>query len=298
MHRHLIAALPLLLAPFAHAAVAPPATPAQWAQAARSDIQTAYQLTLDHHPGTYDPANPRFAGNLARAKEQGLVLAAQVADAAGYVAALQRFNTLIHDGHAGVVVTLPGEWLAWRWPGFVAAWRGDALYVYAARAMPGSAAPPVGARIDACDGTPIAQLVERNVFAYTGRSEERGNWWSEARDVFTDKGNPFVTLPKECSFSLAGQHTTQALAWQPITDEMARWRTDSYNGDALPVGLSEPRAHLYWMAMPTFQPDEAQRDAYRTVYREVREHRPRYLDADALVIDLRHNQGGSSEWSQ
>lgn len=292
IRRRLAAALlPLLAA--ASAVAQQPETPEQWRQAAATDIQAAYQITLENHPGVHDPVNPQFAGNLAQARERGLALAARVVDVGGYVAALQLFNTQIHDGHAGVVpqqtVRTP-----WRTPGFLTAWRGDNLYVAAAEA----GGPPVGARVEACDGKPIAQLVESNVFAFTQRSDELGHWWVYARDVFVDKSNPFIILPSQCRFSAEGKSFAQTLSWRPITPEMQQWRDRSYNGATLPVGLTEPRAKLYWVAMPSFQPNEAQREAYRAMIAEVTQHRQRYLDADAVVIDLRNNQGGSSLWSR
>ena len=276
----------------AHAADMPQ-TPEQWQQAASADIQAAYQMTLENHPGVYDPANPQFPARLTQARERGLALAAQVRDVGGYVAALQMFNTQIHDGHAGAVPEQSTR-TPWRSPGFLTAWRGDSLYVAASEA----GGPPVGARVDDCDGKQIPALVESNVFAFTQRSDERGHWWVYARDLFVDKSNPFITLPSQCRFSISGKQFTQTLVWRTITPEMQKWRNQSYNGATLPVGLSEPRARLYWVAMPSFQPDEAQRAAYRAMTAEVREHRQRYLDADAVVIDLRDNQGGSSVWSR
>lgn len=269
-----------------------PQTPEQWRQAAIADIQAGYQITLENHPGVYDPANPSFAGRLTQARERGLALAAQVRDAGGYVAAVQMFNTQIHDGHAGVVPEQSTR-TPWRSPGFLTAWRGDGLYVAASE----DGGPPVGARVDDCDGKPIPQLVESNVFAYTQRSDELGHWWVYARDLFVDKSNPFIKLPSQCRFSMDGKSITQTLSWRDITPEMQQWRDQNYNGSTLPVGLTEPRAKLYWVSMPTFHPDETQRDAYRAMTAEVRQHRQRYLDADAVVIDLRRNQGGSSTWS-
>lgn len=274
-------------------AAEPPQTPEQWQHAAVADIEAAYQLTLDNHPGTYDPANPGFATHLAEARKLGLQLATQVRDGAGYQAALAGFNAAIHDGHAGVEFTRPLA-AQWRWPGFVAAWRGDSMYVYAT--VPGG--PVAGSKIEQCDGQAVAKLAETNVFAYQGRSEERGSWWITAREVFTDAGNPFIKLPSVCSFSKDGKRFSMTLAWSPIDNDMLRWRQQSYNGDVLPVGLTEPRPHLYWAAMPNFQPDEPQRAAYRAMYEALRLHPGRYQQADAVVIDLRGNHGGSSLWSQ
>ncbi|MDC8771451.1 S41 family peptidase [Roseateles albus] len=276
----------------------PPKTAAAWQRAAVQDINTAYRITLDNHPGAQDPANPGFKKNLAQARRQGLALAAKVGNSAGYVAAMQRFNVGIHDGHAGVFTTLDEKSVAppERWPGFVTVWRGDALYVYAAQA----GGPAVGARVLSCDGLAIKDLITRNVFAFNGRSDEAGHWWVRARRVFVDAGNPFISLPKRCQFDAGAgsKRFTQTLVWQAANEQSRQWIKESYNGDALEVGLTEPRPGLFWAAMPTFQPDESQRAAYQAINKQVGEQRQSFLDADALVIDLRHNQGGSSTWSR
>jgi Peptidase family S41 len=272
-----------------------PQTPPQWRNAAVRDIQAGYKITVENHPGTFDRTNPGFLKNLKAAKLDGLKLAVKVQDAPGYAAALQAFSTRIHDGHAGMVAkldsaSLPPE----RWPGFVTVWRGDALYVAAAD----SGQPAIGAKVTSCDGLPLTTLIARNVFAFQGRVNEPGQWWVRAREVFLDRGNPFIHLPTRCEFQVGGQTSTQALNWVPIGDQAKRWREATYNGDQLTVGISEPRTNLFWVAMPSFQPDEKQRSAYRAMVEDVLQQRQRYLDADAIVIDLRHNRGGSSAWSQ
>lgn len=278
----------------ASAAAPAPSNAAQWKAAAIRDIDAGYQITLDHHPGAHDAQNPAFLVNLAKARAHGLALADQVADASGYVAAVLGFNVRIRDGHAGMVPTVdPSLRPAERWPGFVAVWRGD-MFVYASEA----GGPPAGARIVSCDGKPIRQMVIDDVFGFQGRIDEAGQWWSNARVLFVDWGNPFVAAPKRCVFDADGRQVAQDLAWRPRSEQAARWRAASYNGDSYPVGMVEARKNLYWVAMPTFQPDEAQRAAYRAINRRIAEQRQRYLDADAIVVDLRHNQGGDSMWSK
>jgi len=119
------------------------------------DIEAGYQLTRENHPGTFDPANPGFLRELEAAREAGMALAAKVQDAAGYEAAVYRFSARIGDGHAGMFTRLPeGLAPATRWPGFITAWRGDALYVYGSE--PGG--PPAGAKLESCDGRPARQF--------------------------------------------------------------------------------------------------------------------------------------------
>jgi len=54
-------------------------------------------------------------------------------------------------------------------------------------------------------------------------------------------------------------------------------------GKPLPPGLSEPRKGLFWVAMPTFEPGENDRVAYRALYQQIGADRQRFLDADAVV---------------
>lgn len=278
----------------ASSAPAMPTTPEQWRAAAMRDIEAGYQVTMANHAGARDPHNPMFLANLDAAKVYGASLAAKVNDGGGYYASLLGFSSRIHDGHAGVYPTFMFKDVKpLQWPGFVPAWRGD-MYVHAAE---GGAAEP-GERIVSCDGTPIRTLLEKNVFKYQGRMEEEGQWWSHSRYLFLDFGNPFAPRPQRCVFEHDGRLTERTLAWRAMPDTAIPWGRASVTGDALPVGLTEPRARLFWVAMPTFTPSDKERDDYRAIFRQIRTQRERFLDADAVVVDLRRNQGGDSMWSR
>jgi hypothetical protein len=278
----------------AHAQPVMPHSAMEWRQAAIQDIEEAVRITLDNHPGPYDPANPGFRAKLESAKKEGLALAARADGAAGYTFAVIRFHAALDDGHAGMYPDFDQALPADRWPGFVAAWRGQDLYVYAAE----DGGPAAGSKIVACDGKPIQDLIRQNVFAFAGGADKPGHWWTRAAALFIDNGNPFITVPAHCEFVSNGKTSTHRLTWKARTEQARQWRKESYNGQTLDVGLTEPRPRLFWAAMPTFQPDESQREAYRAMVREIGAHRQRFLDADAVVIDLRDNQGGSSVWSE
>lgn len=275
---------------------AAPKTAAAWQRAAIQDINAAWRITLDNHPGTYDPANPGFRKQLDQARRQGLAMAAKVRNSAGYVAAIQSFNVGLGDGHAGAYATLDaGVTPQGRWPGFVTVWRGDALYVHASLA----GGPPVGARVVSCDGSAIKALITRNVFAFDGNINQAGDWWVYAQQVFIDEGNPFIRLPRRCEFDTGpgSKPLQQTLVWQAQSDQSRQWLKASNSGDVLEAGLTEPRPGVFWITMPTFQPNETQRATYRALNQQVSEQRQRFLNAEALVMDLRHNRGGSSAWS-
>jgi hypothetical protein len=163
------AALLALVAPAAITAQAPVAAPAteptpDWRASAQQDVRAAYDIFAENHPGMHDPTNRAFPAQLARARDKALAAAARGNGRRGYVEALGAFSAELSDGHALVYSTSPagtspGEN---RWPGFVAAWRGDRMVVH--HAGPGSPAP-TGSQIVSCDGRPIAQVVRSRLRA-------------------------------------------------------------------------------------------------------------------------------------
>jgi hypothetical protein len=272
-----------------------PASPAAWRAAAQADIEEAVQVLRENHPGAHDPHNPAFPARLEAARLHGLALAARVADAPGYVAAVEGFTTRIGDGHAGMRVLIDAAALPPpRWPGFATVWRGDALYVWASHA----GEPAAGSKLLGCEGRQGQALIRENVFGFQGRVAEAGQWWSAAPALFVDTHNPFVKLPQRCRFEKDGKVDAYTLSWRALDAEGRRWQEESESGDVHPVGMTEQRPNLVWVAMPTFHPNEQERAAYRALARDAEENRARWLAYDAVVIDLRKNGGGDSSWSK
>jgi hypothetical protein len=270
-------------------------TPPNWSALASADVEAAYKETRENHAGMYDPANPGFAKLLEQARIEGLKLAKRSRSAAGFEASLTRFRAILGDGHAGAYAALPEQFRPKiRWPGFVAAWRGDAMYVYKSA----EGGPTAGAQIISCDGLPIANLVKRKVFTFRTGVNVPGEWWSSARLALIDDGNPFVTLPKSCVFKQGSQSAKRLLTWSPIPEYYSIWRNGSINGDLLPIGMTERATGVEWIAMPDFQPDDDGVAAYKKLYANVEESLPKLRRARAIVLDLRYNEGGSSNWSK
>jgi hypothetical protein len=285
--------LPILVL-MASAAYAEDKAP-DWRALAVADIKAAYTETQNNHPGMYDPSNPGFPKLLIRARTEALALAERANSPAGFEASLTKFKSVLNDGHAGAYAELPEKFSPnIRWPGFVAAWRGNAMYVYKSA----KGGPVEGAQITECDKTPVRKLVERKVFGFSSGIKVPGEWWSTARRLFVDDGNPFVNLPKKCTFQSKGQKESRALSWEPVPDYYQQWKNGSANGDLLPIGLTERAPGLFWLALPDFQPDDAGVTAYKKLYADVQEKRSDLINARAIVLDLRFNQGGYSNWSK
>lgn len=87
------------------------------------------------------------------------------------------------------------------------------------------------------------------------------------------------------------------LVWTTPPDSVWPFFETASGGERTPIGLTEPRPGMYLIGMPTFSPDAAGRDAYQALYETISRRRAELLTAEAVVIDLRHNNGGSSLWS-
>ncbi|MGO2012316.1 MAG: S41 family peptidase [Pseudoalteromonas sp.] len=272
-----------------------PSTAAQWQATAKQDIEAAYQQSVANHPGMYDSYNPDFPKLLESAKHQGLALAKQVINAQGYAAAIARFNTVLQDGHAGAVAVLPKELKQpRRWPGFSAVWRGDGLKVYYSE----HSQIAKGDKIIRCNNMPIVPLMRKSIFSFHGQVGQPGHWWHNGRRLLIDDGNPFLPKLKTCDFSKTNGSTYSVqLQWTERPESVKQHLVNAYNGDELPIGLHWPSKDIAWIAMPTFSPNEQQKSDYQQLFIDLAKQRPRLLTAKAVILDLRHNQGGSSFWS-
>ena len=290
----LFAVFCVLGAQFATAQDGPPlpTTPQAWRAAAEQDVRAAYELLAANHPGMVDPENPGFPDELAKARDAGLATAARVQDAEGYRAAINQFSLTLQDGHAGASAQVdagrPREW-----PGFVPVWRGERMLVHTSTV--GSI--PRGAEVRGCDGAPMREVVLRTAFAFDGRPAEAGQWWELARNAFVDFHDPFIARPQQCEFALGEKVWTETLSWREEDDAFVPLRIASYNGKTLPIGLSEPAAGVFWIAMPTFAPDADGVKAYAQLNADLQARRKNIANARAVVLDLRDNQGGSGGWS-
>lgn len=278
-------------------AASAPTGPVQvdWQAAARQDVRAAHDLYSANHPGMHDPGNPGFRQQLDRAREAGLEIAAKATTEAGYGDALGAFSAIISDGHARAFSNqLASAQKARRlWPGFVAAWRGRMLVQRA----DGDSPAPAGSQIMACDGLPAVEFVSGQI-GYRGfRPAEAGQWWSRAPQAFFATEGVWPG-PARCTFRLPDGAIREAdLRYRPVPTDFSDMVAAATDGERTPIGLSEPRPGIFLIGMQTFGPDAEGVKAYRQMFADMAKRRSELLKARAVVIDLRHNNGGSSAWS-
>lgn len=198
-----------------------------------------YTAFKNEHPGFHDPANPDFREQLERARERGLDFANRITKPGHYAAALSAFSAALRDGHAQVYTedafydAVPIER---QWPGFIANWRGDGMVV--TRALP-EYKSLVGSNATECDGMPVRELIERNVFALNHRRDEPGQWWSRAHNLFVGSSYDGLdligaALPAVCTFAhTEGASETRTLDWTDVPTEVQseNWFYRSWVGE-------------------------------------------------------------------
>jgi hypothetical protein len=287
----------LIAAAASQAATAPDTAPlaaADWRRITQSDIASAYDIYFTSHPGVLDPGNPGFPGQLKLARDKALAFAAKVHEA-GYKRALAIFSAEMQDGHAFLKPMDGKAATEFEWPGFVSAWRGDRLLVH--RAAEDGA--PRGSVIESCDGRKARDLLNAYEFSWRGRPREAGQWWSHGTYLFLRE--PAKSLPhmKACKFRYPdGRLRSHKLAWTAAPPEAAKYAEAAIEGEPSQIGLSEPRPGIFMIGMPTFTPDEAGNKAYDEMLSALARSREAIGQGRAVVIDLRHNKGGSSSYSR
>ena len=271
-------------------------SPQQWSAAARTDVLESYRQFIENHPGVYDLDNPGFLEQLGDAREAGLAAADEASDRLGYDMALARFSSVLADGHARAYTpgSASNQDTPRYWPGFVALWRGDRLLVR----TKDETSSLHGASITACEGQPIADFLSERLVVSGFRPKELGQWWVRPSQLFYSIGEVAPHQPRSCTFAFSDGHSeTVALEWQNPTTEQRDFYGASVYPAAEPLGLSEPREGIFVIGLGDFQPDEAGRAKYEALYETVAARREELLAADAVVIDMRGNDGGSSMWS-
>jgi len=140
--------------------------------------------------------------------------------------------------------------------------------------------------------------MRQRVFKFHGQVTQPGHWWQQGWRLLVDEGNPFLTPLKECQFVKAnGQSYSKTLDWSVQPQSVTKHLTHAYNGDELATDLTWPAQNIAWIAMPSFANNDKQTKDYNNLYKKVTVQRSKLLSAKTVVLDLRHNQGGSSYWS-
>lgn len=269
-----------------------------WSLALRTDAQALHDDFAANHPGSVNLEDPGFA----RQNEAQLRLALRRAERArtfaDYFFALRAYVAAFDDGHVnfGVYGDTPSDS---HWPGFLTAYQVDGSQRVMDRAE--NASVPLGARLLSCDGRSADRLSEEIVGRFVGRWTllsqrlEFGSW------LFGDDGNPYVRRPVRCLFDVAGRRQEVTLTWQPIDLWDLIQKFNRLRGrPAREIDARTLADGTRWIRLGSFDshPQSTHGRALPPLIASLRADRAALVAAPAIVLDLRGNGGGSSDWSR
>lgn len=267
-----------------------PQTPEAWRAAAESDLEALRVYLHEDTPVAIDTENPRMQRWFERGYREARQRVRRVTDQPSYFYALAPYANGFQDPHLSLSPVVPLS--VARWPGFIATARGDDTIVAHSE---GEGVPVEGARIVSCDGKMLARLRERNVFPFTMNPQLARDRRAAHTRLFLDRGNPFAPAPNRCVFEQNGERTRLTLNWRDVSgDEYWARYNIATNGPGAEFGITTPAEGVTWIGVPTF--DNSAGEPLRALVNEITADAETIRAGRAVVIDVRGNGGGNSEW--
>jgi len=262
-----------------------------WQVSAQMDVQAAYRMLLSDHPGSApEVGDAKFRSTLETAHDLAAGRARNVTSYEGYAATLAAFANALGDKHLRsrpfFVLARPD------WAGLIMAKHGD-RWLVADQQAASPADSLLGAELIACDGRPADDWGRQILGGY------RADWSVEAQQeqaapwLLVNERNPFVPRPSTCEFVQAGARREVRLQWRSVGRDALTLRLNkAAGGGAAGYGVRQLGAG-YWIALQGLADDRA-----IAVVNAVRGEAAAMREAPFVILDLRGNGGGSSEFGR
>jgi len=287
----------LLAIPTATLLIGATNVPRDWAATLRTDAQAYHDQIADNHPGPYNKLDPDFARRNDAGRALALRRAADVRNYPGYLWAMRGYVASFNDGHVALDLDQPAA-LPIRWPGFLTGFDGTGRQVVMTRAD--DAPLPFGAELLSCDGIDAERLTARNVGAFRGRWELVSQRATNGGRLFIDAANPYIKRPVRCRFKVDGKPKNVTLSWRNLPEADFDTRFAATALRARPEFAARTFADgTRWFSLPGFNgdPDSADAKSLTPIIKSMRKDALAIAAAPRIVLDLRGNGGGSSDWS-
>ncbi len=270
------------------------AAPSPWRDLAVADVNRLHQSVVDFHPGMRDTDTPDFAARVETAYRTAKVRAEAATSYADWLAATRGFMLSFRDGHTIFRPNLSPARV--RWPGFLIDGRAGGWVVRRPAGFADTRAGPAeGARLVACDGVPIADLLKKRLDGIEADWSKEPERIRQAYKLFLDTridGPPPISA---CSFDQQGTVKEQKLAW-----DIVPWSTLSPGFAPFlrrvthPISVRALASGGQWVSLGSFG-NETKLEALAKSL----EANPAILrSAPFVVFDLRGNNGGNSTWGE
>jgi hypothetical protein len=268
-----------------------------WGAALREDAQALHDDIAANHPGPVNRKDPGFAPHNDAELRLALARARDARTYSDYFYALRQYVSSFNDGHMGFGAygdTPHGG----QWPGFVTDYdaRGDIKVILSDEAQ-----VQAGAKLLGCDGMSAEKYAAATLGKMWGRWQLQSQRIVFGRFLFLDEGSRYIPHAVRCSFAVGGRESVVDLAWRPVKFRDVFQRLDLLSPGTSPeFGARVLADGTRWFAMPSFNadPNSSAGKALPGLIAAMRDDRRALVAAPAIVLDLRGNGGGSSDWSR
>ena len=286
-----LAAQPLALA-------AQPPSERDWSATLRSDAQALHDDIAANHPGPVNSKDPGFARRNDRQLALALDRARDARSYADYFFALREYVSSFDDAHMGFGAfgDTPN---AFRWPGFLTGYDPDGSIRVVLSTRP---EVPVGATLLGCDGMSAANYARATLGRMWGRWQLQSQRLRLGRMLFIDEGSRYIPKGRRCRFEVDGRGRPVQLDWRMLAPAERRelMKTVFPPRPQPEFGARTLADGTRWFSIPSFDGDPSSRagKALPPMIAAMAADRPALAAAPAIVLDLRGNGGGSSDWSR
>lgn len=282
------------------AVLAAPATqdaPIDWPSTLQKDLEAADAAMRGSHPGAVDRQNPGFGAQLDAALALARSRVGKAKSFAGYWWAVKGYAASFNDGHVSLNALAGAPELPTRWPGFLTGFDGDTQVVMTVDGGPGH--PPLGARLLSCDGIDAQTLAARRIGDFSGRWNLQASRIHGGGEVLLEQGNPYVPALRTCVFRWMDAKP-YALQWQPLQAAQRKERLADTRRSFRPAnGWHTVPGGGYWITTSSFNADPTEQN-FKELTALLEQLAPKaeaLQQARCVVLDVRGNSGGASQWS-
>ncbi|HEY1125859.1 MAG TPA: hypothetical protein VGE65_09510 [Sphingobium sp.] len=260
-----------------------------WAQLARTDAEAALRLIDDNHPGAVPAlADRNFLDRLTKARAQVEARLPQVSSYEGYSMLMLGLANSFGDGHIWSSALLQQRLR--NWAGLVLARRGGKWIIGAQDRADGD--PDLnGARLLACDGTAAEALARERIGGFFANADNEAAMANNAYQFFIGSDAPFYPRLKSCRFETNDGRTMDVeLHWRAISPaQIQPFINRALRPGRSGMGISD-FAGGKWIALQTLGTEA------EPVVAEVERRQAELRAAPMVVLDLRGNGGGNSDY--
>ncbi|MBS0418381.1 MAG: hypothetical protein JSR66_11760 [Proteobacteria bacterium] len=291
MHVNLvIAAVSLICAATASAAAK---MEKSWAAKAADDIAAAHEIIQDNHPGPVDPLNPRFELWLEKGRTVALQKARAARTQSDYWRALTLYVNGFEDGHLSV---RRNNSVGKVWPGFLTSTDATGTTRITVSTI---ASIPVGAQLTDCDQVPAGRLLDQQVHPYLTNAGIPHERLLTASYLFVGDADDRANLLKSCTIVAdTGVRSKLVLDWQALDDETLAQDLREAQGRVEPPLAVRQIDDVWFVSLPSFNWWGAGAAQMQAMVGEIKRQAATLHSASRVVVDVRGNTGGNSQWAR